>query len=350
MRVALFLIMVLQMSATHAQGRRCEIDGVEVNPSNGYTTAGKTGLMICYRADGSKWYEQQIVDGEHLGLDRHYDEDGSIRERTVNAQGNTQGFARDFHPNGQLSREGAYDNGRLVALHKRFDKDGRVISLNVYGEGNSRSLVTIEYHLDGRLRRLQCAPHSMLEQDREICGHAGKDVAVELFDQRGNLTEKRQMREGVMLRSERFDNSERRSLIEYSAEGRVERGFHAGGQIATERVIAGGFIIEVNEWYLNGAIKSRMRNEPITKDGKRVFEAFSDVGVIERREHYVGADLERIEGFDASGRAEEEWLYAPQGHVRLYRKFGATGSVVLEEERYRDGSRKLIIGAELSAS
>ncbi len=350
MRFATFLALVLLMSHAHAQRSRCEIDGVDVNPSNGYTTRGKTGLMVCYRADGSKWYEQQIVDGQHLGLDRHYDEDGSIRERQVNANGNTHGISRDFYPDGRLRREGEYDNGKSVGVHKTYGPDGRLITINAYGAGDSRAKVAIEYLPDGRLKRLSCAPSSLVEEDREVCGHAGKDVDVEIFDQRGNLSERRKMREGGLLRSETFIDGERRSVIEYSAEGRIERAFHPGGQLGAERVIAGGFIVEVSEWYMNGAIKSRVRNEPVAKNGKRLHEAFGDTGVIDRREHYLGADLERVEGFDAAGKADEEWLYAPQGHIRLYRKFGPTGSVILEEERFRDGSRKLIIGSELSPS
>ena len=41
-----------------ALAARCDLNGQEVNTDNGSTTAGKTGILKCYR-DGKLWREQE---------------------------------------------------------------------------------------------------------------------------------------------------------------------------------------------------------------------------------------------------------------------------------------------------
>jgi len=111
---------------------------------------------------------------------------------------------------------------------------------------------------------------------------------------------------------------------------------------ASEKIVAAGFVTSVTEWYINGAVKSRITNEPVERNGKRVEERFRDNGFIEQRRTLSGHDPSRLEAFDEAGKLKEESLYAREGHVRLYRKFAADGRVVHEEERYPDGSRKVL--------
>ena len=49
----------------------CELDGQHVNPSNGATTAGKTGLMRCREGEGGPVVrEQELQQGKFMGLVR----------------------------------------------------------------------------------------------------------------------------------------------------------------------------------------------------------------------------------------------------------------------------------------
>jgi hypothetical protein len=56
------------LAAAPAFAARCDLNGVEVNTDNGSTTAGKSGILKCYR-DGKPWREQELRNGEYIGLD-----------------------------------------------------------------------------------------------------------------------------------------------------------------------------------------------------------------------------------------------------------------------------------------
>ena len=63
----------------------CELNGEHVNPSNGNTTAGKTGLMRCREGVGGPVVREQ--DGR-LHAESVYDDRGRVtRERELDAAG-----------------------------------------------------------------------------------------------------------------------------------------------------------------------------------------------------------------------------------------------------------------------
>jgi hypothetical protein len=70
----------------------CELDGQHVNPSNGATTAGKTGLMRCREGEGGLVVrEQELQQGKFIGRVRccKDDERGQVkRERELDEHGN----------------------------------------------------------------------------------------------------------------------------------------------------------------------------------------------------------------------------------------------------------------------
>ena len=100
----------------------CELNGESVNPANGNTTAGKTGLMRCKERDsGELVREQELRNGRFMGLVRYYDKGKLIREHSLNEKGNMEGRGREFGPAGQVLREGTYANGRTVGLLRTFD-------------------------------------------------------------------------------------------------------------------------------------------------------------------------------------------------------------------------------------
>ena len=52
----------------------CELNGQSVNPANGSTTAGRTGLMRCKDRDsGELQREQELKAGVFMGLVRFYE-------------------------------------------------------------------------------------------------------------------------------------------------------------------------------------------------------------------------------------------------------------------------------------
>lgn len=336
------LLLAACLLAGAADARRCVLNGEEVNPDNGSTTAGKSGVLTCHRDDGSLWYEQMLLDGEHLGLDRFHDEDGGVREREVNAQGNTEGIAREWYPGGQLKREGEFRNADAVGVHRSFHANGKLQSISVYPLADKPAALTIERDAEGRLRRLSCADQSLIKDDRTLCGHSG-EVVTELVDQRGRVQERRTLKGGRTLRSEFLADGERLAgSVVYSADGRVEREFHDNGEPAIEKVVSNGYVVRRQEWYMNGALKSRDTQEPRERQAQSVSERFRDDGTLAEKLVRLDGRTQHRERYDEQGRLAEDWDHAPAGHVARHRKFDANGGVSLEEEMYPDGSRKVL--------
>jgi antitoxin component YwqK of YwqJK toxin-antitoxin module len=331
------LLLVLPLCA---QAHRCVINGEEVNPDNGSTTAGKTGILTCWHDDGKKMYEQELRNGEHLGLDRRYGFDGSISERQVNANGNSEGPAKEFYPDGKLKSEGSYSNGSAVGLHKSYDKKGQLAGLHFYPKAGARAAVGIEYDEGGHVHTLSCAKQSLIPEDRALCGFEGRSMEVSLY-QHGRVVEKQTLRDGSVLRVEGYDDKGR---IEESAEvtpkGRIARRYYDSGKPSEESIVEGDYEIQKSAWYMNGALRSKLVTEPKERDARSVEERYADSGMLSRREERRGERLVHTEQFDEKGTRTEEFLY-DDGRARLHRKFGPDGSVLLEEELYPDGSRKI---------
>ena len=106
----------------------CELNGEHVNPNNGNTTAGKTGLMRCREGDsGPVVREQELKGGVFLGVVRYFDNDGGlVREHLINERGNRDGLAREYErasPGAKpsLVREETYRNGGSVGIVRDDD-------------------------------------------------------------------------------------------------------------------------------------------------------------------------------------------------------------------------------------
>mgnify|MGYP003769478613 CR=1 FL=1 len=333
-------VILLVLSPALAFATRCEIGGVEVNTDNGATTAGKTGLLKCYRPDGSLWREQELRDGEYIGLDKRYDEDGSVHERRINAQGNTQGVAREFHPNGKLKSEGEYDNGRPVGVTRSYFPDGHVQALRYYEKAGTSAAVTLEYNADGSLKDLRCGKRSFLAEDKTPCGFVGEST-VELHDMKGRLVERRVYRQGEVQRIEQFGRDGRLAAsVETTAQGRIERTYHPDGKPAQEVVIRDGWKVSTTEWYMNGKVRSRTTREPVEREARTVVDQYRDDGTPAYHEESIGERRVQSRKFAAGGVLEEEADYAPEGYLATRRKYAPDGRVVAEESFYPDGSHR----------
>ncbi|MFT3956509.1 MAG: hypothetical protein QM722_19635 [Piscinibacter sp.] len=130
MRTAALLSIVLLAwpLAAHAI-QTCELNGVHVNPANGHTTAGKTGLMRCKDADsGVLQREQELRDGKFMGLVRFYRNGVLEQEHSVNERGNRDGVARTYAATAgaknPLLREETMRNGTTVGLARSWHAGG----------------------------------------------------------------------------------------------------------------------------------------------------------------------------------------------------------------------------------
>lgn len=321
------------------QARHCELNGVEVNPDNGATTAGQSGILRCHRDDGSLWYEKELHDGEHLGLDRWYDTDGSKRERTVNARGNTDGRARQWWPGGPLQQDGEYRNAQPIGLHRSWHRNGQLQALHYYEPDSRSAALSMQWDDAGRLQALRCAARSLIEADRDLCAHGGQGW-TELHDGQGGVQERRLLQDGRLLASEHLDRGQLTARVEYSAEGRVETRFHPDGEIAQRDTIEGGYRVLREQWFMNGALKARIRVEPKERDARRITESFRDDGTLAERIEEIGQRRLVRQRFDEQGILSEDWEHAEEGHVARHRRYAPDGRVLLDERFYPDGSRR----------
>lgn len=152
--------LLLWLSASAALAvQDCEVNGQSVNPANGFTTQGKTGLMRCRDRDsGQLVREEELKGGKFIGLVRHYENGKLIRERSVNDKGNSEGrdrertkeFQREYHDSGALTREQRWGPEGLASdktwyLNCQPRKEHRYVRQ----EGRAVCLIT-EYHDNGK--------------------------------------------------------------------------------------------------------------------------------------------------------------------------------------------------------
>ena len=351
--------------------QRCELNGESVNPYNGNTTAGKSGVMRCTDDDGSvRRREQTLRDGRFVGPVVMVLADGERREYSVNERGNRHGLARTLDGKGTLRKEENLDNGSNVGLQKNFAEAGYLQELHFADE--RRTVLTIGYLADGTLNELRCAPASVVPQDREVCGHAGRASDVTLYrepgkpsgtvsylagkmqrqtalDREGRLVRNEERKDGRLIRRAFYPSGKPRSetdFVESEATGRAgregtAREWHESGQITQETTWADGFEQRIQQWYLNGQPKQRVQIRREGRDQARTTERFWDNGkpasvTIERNNRPVGWQ----KYFDEDGvlRREDEHG-GERGLLQRRKHYNAQGVVEREERFLEDGSR-----------
>ena len=138
------------------------MNGQTINPANGHTTQGKSGIMRCRdRDNGQLQREEELRDGKFIGLVRFYKDGKRFSEHVVNEQGNRDGLFREFLPDGQVMREATYRNGKLIGISRSWYQSGRLKRVDF--QGDNRKEAVVEYNTRGQLKELKCADRPMLE-------------------------------------------------------------------------------------------------------------------------------------------------------------------------------------------
>jgi antitoxin component YwqK of YwqJK toxin-antitoxin module len=381
-------------SLAQAQVQRCEVNGVEVSPNHGGTTAGKTGIMRCRLADtGVLAREQELRDGKFVGSMKQYEAGVLRRDYAVNEQGNRHGRYREYSATGQLLRDETYQNGESIGFTKVFFPSGQLSRLSyreppdqsASSRASARELASVDFTESGQLRELRCAAQPVLGaggfDDTKPCGFAGAQQ-VELF--RGQRLSARVTYErGRNVREEGyFDNGGVRYQTERpldAPQGRVvERTFYPSGvkrreastiqtdqgrrrELETEFSERGTPVLEkrysdvgqISEraWYLNQQL--RYETEWSATDpaqprilNRRVERTYFDSGRLASEgafqtqgrgsEIAVGAH----KSFDESQRLRFERIHDAQGKPTRERQFSEAGALIRDDEIFEDGSRR----------
>ena len=350
--------------------QRCELNGESVNPNNGHTTAGKSGVMRCTDEDGQvRRREQTLHEGRFVGPVVMVLADGERREYSVNERGNRHGLARTFDGKGTLRKEENLEDGSNVGVQRNFAEAGYLQELHFSDQ--RRTVLTIAYLADGTLKELRCAPASVVPQDREVCGHTGRASDVTLFREPGKPSGtvsylRGQMqrlsvldREGRLVRNEEFKDGRRIKRVFYaSGKPRSETDFierdpngpggregtarewAESGQLTQETTWAQGYEQRIQQWYLNGKPKMRQQIRREGREHERTIESFWDNG----KPAAVNAERNgRLWGwqkyFNEDGVLVREDEHGERGLLQRRKRYNEQGALEREERFLEDGSR-----------
>jgi antitoxin component YwqK of YwqJK toxin-antitoxin module len=345
-----------------------------VNPANGQTTAGKSGLMRCTDDSGPvSLREQTLRNGRFIGPARFVMASGERREYSVNANGNRDGVIREWDARGILRREENMDDGQAIGEQKSFAASGRLQRLDYVV--NRRVALSIGYLEDGSVSALRCAPVSLLPQDQPLCGHDGQASAVTLYREPGQVSGTvsflagalvRQTvvnQQGVLVRSEEVKRTpgeaDRRIKRVYYPSGQfrsetdllqrdpdvlvregVVREWAESGQLTQQTVWAAGREQRIEQWYLNGQRKFVQTIRREGRNEERETTSYWDNGQraadnVERNGRLFG--WQRY--FTEAGVLQREDEHGPRGVLLLRKSYNAQGALEKEERFLEDGSR-----------
>jgi antitoxin component YwqK of YwqJK toxin-antitoxin module len=369
----------------------CELNGEHVNPNNGNTTAGKTGLMRCRDGEGGAVIrEQELKGGVFMGIARWFDKDGALlREQRVNERGNRDGLAREYERAGAevkpvLVRESTYRDGSAVGIVRTWTRAGTLERVAFHGD-DGREQASAEFTKDGRLFDLRCGPRPLLApyaDDAHWCGHVGGPSEVVLYNGKGEakarlVHERGERRKGEYLsagivREQRetsdsggverafYENGTKRREVQWVSLGgersrrvtTLEQEFHESGKRVHEKRWKvgerGGELVSEQHWFLNGQPRDRTDYAVVDGQSMRTETAFHDNGrkASEGAWRVAGRGDSQPTGthrsWDSDGVLRAEVVYDERGRLARERQMDASGKVVRDDEVFEDGSRKAL--------
>ncbi len=354
----------------------CTIANEPVNPANGHTTQGKSGLMRCVDRDSGRLQrEEEWRNGASVGLRRYYDNGVLSQEFSVNERGNRQGRFREFAPSGQVLRDRTYDNGSVTGLARQFHGNGRLSRVSFHTPSRGE-LAFAEFTSHGQLGGLHCASEPRLAPDVDdgrLCGFNGASQ-VELFRENqkpwarmtldhgrrvhqeqlydngavqqriqrdgGRRIGQRFSPQGVKLREERFLETDQGSVPE------TARIYAESGALQEEKRWTDGKLVSEQSYYLNGQMKQQTTHDTAHGQALRRVRQYHDNGRLAADGQYLGVSRYRQlpvgshQRFDEHGQIRSESIHDDWGRLTRERSWDAAGALVRDDEVFEDGSRK----------
>ncbi|RYX96783.1 MAG: hypothetical protein EOO28_05805 [Comamonadaceae bacterium] len=376
--------------AVHAV-QDCDIAGQSVNPNNGYTTAGKTGLMRCKDRDtGQLQREQELQNGKFMGLVRFYEDGKLAKEHSVNEKGNRNGRAREFTPDGTVLRDATYDNGGELGLVRSFYPSGKLRRVSFQAQPGGEQAYA-EFNERGQLSALRCGEKPLLApaaDDARLCGFGGASAAspsrIELFDDRGTLSARSSYLAGQRVRHESLHASGQPNYQdEISGSTRVQRYFNTSGEkrreaqlqlqpngkswatereqdfapngtLTRDRRWSAGKAVSEETFYLNGQPRSKVEygvagSGGNSNNGSPALQKttdYYDSGRVASIEFYSNVNRMRQipvgthQRYSESGKLVSESIYDDRGRIAREKSWDESGKLLRDDEVFEDGSRK----------
>jgi antitoxin component YwqK of YwqJK toxin-antitoxin module len=379
MKLFVAVAVLMLAGAAHAV-TDCELNGEPINTANGNTTKGKTGLIRCKDRDtGVLQREQELKDGNFMGLVRFYRQGQLEQEHRVNERGNRDGLSREFYPNGKVKSEETYENGSTVGLRRTFSPEGALRRASFHAPQASE-VASAEFTDAGQLSDLRCSDKPVLApafDDAKACGFGGS-ATTELFSSKGVLKARVRHDNGRRVRNESLHESgktarldevtgsvrteqqfspegvKRREVTWQLAEPGVLRGalrtreqeFSATGTLTRDKRWAAGEAVSDDEYYLNGQLRRKTAYSGELRNRVEQVSEFHDNGQLAREGRYArtgrygNAPVGVHKMYDDKGRPAAEMHYDEQGRITRERAFNEAGQVVRDDAVFEDGSRK----------
>ena len=351
MRSSHLLAVALVCVAAAAPARAvesCELNGQHVNPSNGNTTAGKTGPHALPRRRRRPGRARAGAAGRRLhgrgpllqGRPAREGATASTSAATATASRASTRAAKPAPSRCSCARR-PIATAAPSAWSRSWYPSGQLRRVSFHGD-DDRELASAEFTADGKLYELRCAPRAVLGADADDarwCGHAGGASNVVLYNGKGVAKARVSYERGERRKSELLgEGGAVREVQESSASGGVERSFyadgvkrrevqwvvaageragrvvtldqefHESGKLVRERrwrvVDRGGELASEQHWYLNGQPKERteyvvadgrsLRQETTYHDnGKKAFEGSWRVATPASRSREVATGVHR---------------------------------------------------------
>ncbi|MEO7010086.1 MAG: hypothetical protein ABI156_13135 [Caldimonas sp.] len=165
------LVVLLALPLATQAVQVCDLDGQAVNPSDGNSTAGKTGTMRCREGDGGPvMREQELQHGVFMGLARYYRGGVLEREFHVNERGNHDGRSRTFAATpgatNAVLRDETFRDGTVVGLARSWHPPGALRSIGFHADDGHEE-ARAEFTRESRLADLHCATKPLLAPDAD---------------------------------------------------------------------------------------------------------------------------------------------------------------------------------------
>lgn len=374
---ALFALTALMVSSSAFAVQDCELNGESVNPNNGNTTAGKTGIMRCKDRDsGQMAREQEIKAGKFTGLVRFYEQGKLKREYSENERGNRHGRYREYSAEGKVLREETYENGDSVGLARSYYGDGQLRRATWFAQPGGEQ-ASVDFTERGQLNALRCGDKPLLApavDDTRLCGFSGGPSKVEFFGSRGALNARSSYLAGRRIRHETFnDNGNPSSLDEITGNLRVQRRFSTSGvklrelqyqwdgkngtlqreqefsdsgSLTRDKRWLNGKLATDENYYLNGQPRSKIEYSGEGAAAVQQTTDYYDSGKISGSGRYTHAvrgrqlPLGTHQRFNEAGKLIAESTYDERGRIAREKAWDDDGRLLRDDAVFEDGSRR----------
>lgn len=203
---------------------------------------------------------------------------GGVREEySVNEKGNTDGVFKVFNKDGVLIKEGKYENGSGVGIHREWYDSGALKSIHFENK------MSIDFDRDGKPYNLHCdKEESHSKEDKELCGW---DKAVETsLGKRSKVTYKK----GQRIKNIEYDLKGKlysESVVEDGIE--TYKKFFETGEVKSIETSKGRTPLTFKEFFMNGNLKSDSTIKPDGDYFRKEKKTFYDDKTLESEGTYV---------------------------------------------------------------